>query len=195
MKQIEITTNVLQSLSEVDHVLTNQGFKVIRKSRVEDQYMSMEKEALREDTILDILSRSLIIRYLCLDGKDEYKKLTYKKKVYDGDTVLSEEKINLGIMDTEKARQLLEALGYQKLVDVSYDVTVYQKGTVELCFQEVEELGLLCEWESPNDYTNVSKEEILEEKKRMLQELRDYQLQVSDDYDVKKAYQIIKNRM
>ena len=151
MKQIEITTNVYQSLGEVDEILVGKGFKIIRKSRVEDQYMSLESDRLTEDNILSILANSLLIRYLCVNGKDEYKKLTYKKKEYDEETFLSEEKINLGIDSIDDARKLLEALGFKKLVDVRYDVTVYSNDDIELAFQEVDDLGLLVEYERSED--------------------------------------------
>ena len=195
MKQIEITTNVRQSLNEVDRLLIGQGFKIIRKSRVEDQYMIMGVDPKSEEDILSTLSHSLLIRFLHVEGQDPSQKLTYKKKTYEGDTVLTEEKISVGINDTKKARELLEALGFHKLVDVKYDVTVYEKEGIELAFQQVENLGLLLEYESLKDYEASSNEEVLEAKKQMLEELKGYQLDVTDDFDVKKAYQLIKNRM
>lgn len=195
MKQIEITTNVKQSLEEVHELLIAQGFEVIRKSRVEDRYMSLEKDKLTKENILSVLMNSVLIRYLCVNGEEEYKNITYKKKDYAEDTVLTEEKIVLKVEDLEQAEKLLRALNFEKIVDVCYDVVVYKRKDLELAFQFVEDLGLLVEYESEKDYQDASKEEILEEKKRMLQELRDCQLEVSDDYDVKKAYQLILNRM
>ena len=195
MKQVEITTNVYQSLNEIDQLLVGQGFKIIRKSRVEDQYMITGTDPKCEEEILPTLSHSLLIRFLHVEGKDPSKRLTYKKKTYEGDTVLTEEKISVGIDDTDKARQLLENLGFHKLVDVKYHVVVYEREGVEHAFQQVEDLGLLLEYESLKDFQDASSEEVLEEKKRMLTELREYQLDISDDYDVKKAYQLIKNRM
>ncbi|MBR3211198.1 MAG: hypothetical protein IKF71_04605 [Bacilli bacterium] len=195
MKQIEVTTNVKQSLEEVHDILSKQGFECIRKSRVEDRYMSPENEELTKDNIISVLMHCVLIRYLCVDGKETYKNITYKKKDYSGDTVLSEEKIVLKIEDLEKAEKLLKALKFEKIVDVRYDVIVYKRGNVELAFQLVEDLGLLVEYESTRDFQDVSKEEILAEKQKMLQELKSYQLEVSDDYDVKKAYQLILNRM
>lgn len=195
MKQIEVTTNVHQSLAEVHDILSSQGFEIIRKSRIEDQYMSQEKDKLTRDNIISVLMRCLLIRYLCVNGSDTYKSITYKKKEYSGDTVLSEEKIVLNIDDIEKAERLLRALNFEKIVDVRYDVVVYKRGDVELCFQLVEDLGLLVEYESTKDFQGVSPEDILKEKQRMLEELRSYQLEVSEDYDVKKAYQLVLNRM
>lgn len=195
MKQIEVTTNVKQSLEEIHQLLSNQGFEIIRRSRIEDSYMSRESDKLTKENILSTLMRCVLIRYLCVDGKETYKSITYKKKEYKGDTVLSEEKIVLKIEDLEKAEKLLRALDFEKIVDVRYDVIVYKRGDIELCFQLVEDLGLLVEYESLKDFEGVSPEDILKEKQRMLEELRSYQLEVSDDYDVKKAYQLIMNRM
>ena len=195
MKQIEITTNVYQSLQEVDQLLTGQGFTIIRRSRVEDQYMTMDSDPTKEEDILTTLSHSLLVRYLKVEGKEPSRRLTYKKKVYDGDTVLTEEKLSTGIDNTEKTIQILEALGFHKLVDVKYDVVVYAKGNLELCFQQVENLGLLLEYESLETFEDASSEDVLKEKNKMLEKIRSYQLEVSDDYDVKKAYQLIKNQM
>ena len=70
-----------------------------------------------------------------------------------------------------------------------------KRGNIEFAFQLEEDLGLLVEYESKKDFQDISSEDILKEKERMLQELKNYQLDVSDDYDVKKAYQLILNRM
>ena len=169
MKQIEVTTNVHQSLEEVHDILSSQGFEIIRRSRIEDQYMSQEKGKLTKDNIISILMHCLLIRYLCVNGTDTYKSITYKKKEYAGDTVLSEEKIVLNIDDIEKAERLLRALNFEKIVDVRYDVVVYKRGEIELCFQLVEDLGLLVEYENTADFQDASPSAILEEKKRMLE--------------------------
>lgn len=38
MKQIEIITRINNTLEEVDQILSKQGFKIIRKSHIEDKY-------------------------------------------------------------------------------------------------------------------------------------------------------------
>ena len=106
--------------------------------------------------------------------------------------VISEEKINVNIDDTEKAEQLFAALGFKKLTDVNYDVIVYAKDELELCFQDVENLGLLLEYESLKDYTGYSNEEILKEKNEMLEEIRQYNIKITDEYDIKKAFELIE---
>ena len=195
MKQIEVTTNVLQSLNQVDKELTSQGFQIVRRSRIEDCYMTQNLSGLSKDNILDVLGNSVLVRYLCVNDDYINKNITYKKKEYDGDKLLSEEKIIVDINDIDKAKHLLEALGFEKIVDVSYDVIVYKKGDIEFAFQDVENLGLLLEYESLKDYNDSSSSEILNEKKKMLEEIRSYNIEVSDDFDIKKAYQLILNRM
>lgn len=195
MKQIEITTYVNHNIKEVDEILTKQGFELIRKSRIEDKYMTMMYEKLNKENIIEILSKCVLIRYLCVNEKEEFKKITYKKKVYNGDTVISEEKINVNIDDIKKAEQLFTSLEFKNLVDVNYDVIVYKKDNLELAFQDVEGLGLLLEYENEDDFENRTDEEILKEKEKMLEEVRKYDLNISDDYDVKKAFELISKNL
>lgn len=191
MKQIEITTYVNNTLDDVDDILKKQGFKIIRKSRIEDIYKTLIYKELNKNTILDVLSKSVLIRYLRVNDKDEFKKLTYKNKIYDNNTVISEEKINVSIDDVNKANKLLELLGLKTIVNVNYDVVVYSNDIIELCFQNVEGLGLLLEYENTNDFEGYSNESILNEKYKMLEEVKTFGLNISNDIDVKKAYELI----
>lgn len=191
MKQIEITTRVNNSLEEIDEILTKQGFKLIRKSRIEDNYKTNLYDKLTKENIIEILSKSVLIRYLNVNNEQEFKKLTYKNKVYDGDMVISEEKINLNIDDVNKADKLLEAVGFKTIVNVNYDAIVYSNDTVELCFQNVEGLGILLEYENEADFDGYTNEEILKEKYNMLNEIKKYNLNITDDIDVKKAFELI----
>lgn len=193
MKQIEITTRVNNTLKEVDQKLTKQGFKVIRRSRIEDKYKTILYNELNKKNILEILPKCVLIRYLNVNNEQEFKKITYKNKVYEGNTVISEEKININIDDVNKADKLLEAVGFKTIVNVNYDVIVYSNNDVELCFQDVEGLGLLLEYENENDFEGYTNDEIMKEKYRMLEEIRKYNLDISNDIDVKKAFELINN--
>ncbi len=195
MRQIEITVRVNNSMEEVDKILSNQGFKIIRKSRIKDIYKSELCDSLKESNILELLSKSILIRYLSINGEQEFKKLTYKKKTYDGSTVISEEKINVNIDDIDNANKLFEALGFKTLVNVNYDVIVYSNDKLELCFQSVENLGLLLEYENESDFKDVSNEDIMKEKNKMLEKIKQLGLNISTDIDVKKAFELIKNNL
>lgn len=194
MKRIEITTYVNNTLQEVDDILKRQGFKVIRKSKIKDIYKTLKYNELNKNNILNILSESVLIRYLKVNDKDEYKKLTYKNKIYDNDIVISEEKINVTIDDINKMNKLLELIGLKTIANVNYDVIVYSNDDIEFCFQSVENLGLLLEYENKNDYDGYTNEEILSEKFKMLKEIQKYGLNISNDIDVKKAFELIKHK-
>ena len=194
MKQIEITTYVNNTLQEVDDILKRQGFKVIRKSKIKDIYKTLKYNELNKNNILNSLSESVLIRYLKVNDKDEYKKLTYKNKIYDNDIVISEEKINVTIDDINKMNKLLELIGLKTIVNVNYDVIVYSNADIEFCFQSVGNLGLLLEYENKNDYDGYTNEEILSEKYKMLKEIQKYGLNISNDIDVKKAFELIKHK-
>ena len=77
MKQIEITVKVNNTLDEVDKILISKGFKLIRKSRVEDEYVCPNDINVNRENILKVLSSSVLIRYLktqldvVKDGKNE----------------------------------------------------------------------------------------------------------------------------
>lgn len=195
MKQIEVTTRVNESLKDVEKKLKEQGFEFIRKSRIEDIYMTQKLDNLRKDNIIDILKNSVLIRYLLVNNKDVFKKITYKNKVYKDDVVISEEKINVNIDDIEKAEKLFDVLGFKKLVEVKYDVIVYKKDNIELAFQDVEKLGLLLEYENEKDFEGYSDGQILQEKNKMLESIRSFNIDITNEFDVKKAYELIEKEI
>lgn len=195
MKQIEITVKVNNTLDEVDKILISKGFKLIRKSRVEDEYVCPNDIKVNRENILKVLSSSVLIRYLkTQDG--EFKKITYKDKKYDkNDMVISEEKINVSINDIQSAHKLFEKINFKNLVDVKYDVIVYSNNDYEFAFQNVEGLGLLLEFENENDFEGVSDEAIANEKQKMYEIIKNYGIKVENNYDIKKAYELVMKKI
>ena len=195
MKQIEITVKVNNTLDEVDKILISKGFKLIRKSRVEDEYVCPNDINVNRENILKVLSSSVLIRYLkTKDG--EFKKITYKDKKYDkNDMVISEEKINVSINDIQSAHKLFKKINFKNLVDVKYDVIVYSTNDYEFAFQNVEGLGLLLEFENENDFEGVSDEAIANEKQKMYEIIKNYGIKVENNYDIKKAYELVMKKL
>lgn len=191
MKQVEITTRVKDSLENIDKILKNKNFEIIRKSRIEDVYLSNLKNSLTVNNINDILSKSILVRYLDENG-NIYKKITYKDKRYVNNVLQYEEKINISIDNTQNAIKLFEKIGFEKLVTVKYDCIVYSNKKLELAFQNVENLGLLLEYENKNDFDNATQEVIKNEKLNMLQEIQTLGINVSDETDIRKAYELLK---
>ena len=189
MKQIEITGEVFQSLDEINDILTKQNFKIIRKSRIEDKYMSQFVNQLNSDNIISILEKSVLLRKLILDGK-EINKITYKDKKYDNGILLYEEKTSVSIDSIEDAENLFLKLDFKNLVNVNYNCTVYSNDNMELAFQDVENLGMLVEYESKEDFDGKSSEEINKKKLEMLEEIRNLGLVVGNK-DIRKANELI----
>ena len=195
MKQIEITVQVNNTLEEIDSILKNQKFKLIRRSKVKDKYMTTNLKALTKENILTILSKCVLLRYLNVDNKKIFKKITYKNKQYKDNIVISEEKISINIDNLENAEKLFSKLGFETIINVNYDVIVYEKNGLELALQNVENLGLLLEYESPIDYSNFSDEKILKEKEKMQEEIKKLNINIGNNYDIKKAYELVLMKM
>lgn len=192
MKQIEITTYVNNTIDEVDKILKDQGFKIIRKTKLRDKYFTLRYNELRNDNILEVLSSCVLLRNIvCNDIV--YKTLVYKNKTFHDDTVLTEEKIEVHIEEIDELERLLEKIEFKNLVNVNNDMVVYSNGDIEFGIQQVEGLGLLLEYENPSDFSSsLSDDEIIKKKEEMLKVVRQYNLNVSNYYDVKKAYELIK---
>jgi predicted adenylyl cyclase CyaB len=191
MKQVEITTRVLETLNSITQKLAKQGFQIIRKSRVEDEYLTQYQGDFEQKHILEMLSSSVLLRYLDVNGKIT-KKITYKQKTYQNEIVMTEEKINVNCDDLDMAKKLFLALHFRPLVKVCYDVIVFSNQKIELAFQNVENLGLLVEYESEKDFSDSTEEEILLEKQQMLKEIKNLNIQTTEEIDVKKAYELIQ---
>jgi len=191
MKQIEITVRLDENMQSAIMKLEKQGFKKIRESKIDDIYMTSKLKELNKDNIQIILRKSVLLRNLKLEDK-EIKKITYKNKEIDknGD-IISEQKIDLDCSDLEKAKDLFEHLEFEELIRVRYKVTVYSKDKVEYAFQDVEKLGVLIEYENIDDFAGKTLDEINSAKDKMFEEIKNTGINVTDEKDVKKAYELI----
>jgi predicted adenylyl cyclase CyaB len=151
--------------------LESQGFRIIRSGRIEDVYMTQLYNELKSNNILNVLSKSILLRYIDNDGKI-YKNITYKKKEYNNDVVMSEEKISVACDDLDEAEKLFDSLNFKRIVRVAYDLVVLAKVNIELAFQNVENLGLFVEYENEKNYDKATMDEIIVEKENMLKELK-----------------------
>lgn len=108
--------------------------------------------------------------------------------------MISEEKTNLDCNDLEKAKDLFEHLEFEELIKVRYKIIVYSKDEVEYAFQDVENLGTLIEYENTEDFTGKSLDEINDTKNNMYNEIKNTGVNLTDEMDVKKAYELILNK-
>jgi hypothetical protein len=194
MKQIEITVRLNENMQSAIRKLEMQGFKKIREGEIDDLYMTSKLNELKKDNIQNIFKKSVLLRNLKFENK-EIKKITYKNKEIDENgNVISEEKTNLDCNDLEKAKDLFEHLEFEELIKVRYKIIVYSKDEVEYAFQDVENLGTLIEYENTEDFTGKSLDEINDTKNNMYNEIKNTGVNLTDEMDVKKAYELILNK-
>jgi len=156
--------------------------------------MTQKLNILDEKDINNILKKCVLIRYLNANG-EEYKKITYKDKIYDDfGNIVSEKKINVDCTDLQKAVELFKALNFSEVIKVKYKVTVFSDGLREFAFQEVEDLGLLLEYESYKNMDSVNNIEILKEKESMVDEIINTGISVDKEMNIKKAYELIRKK-
>lgn len=194
MRQIEITVRVKEPLDKAIIKLEKLGFKNIRESNVDDVYMTQLKDKLNKENIQYILSNSVLLRYLNVNGK-EFKKISYKNKVYDNGNVISEKKVNVECNNLESAKQLFEYLNFEELVEVKYNVLVMEKNGIELAFQYGDDIGVLIEYENKNDFSNKTNEEIRLEKENMYNYIKELGIEITEEIDVKKAWELIEKSL
>ena len=190
MKEIEITVKVFDSVEKTKDILARQGLKIVDTYSTKDIYLSQDINL--SQSIESVLNKSVILRQIITHSK-VIKKIVHKNKVYDGDTLLYEDKINLNCEDLENAKLLFEALGFKELVIVQYDSFVYQKEGLELSFQNVKDLGLLLEIESDKKNPE-SEEDVMQEKRRLYNLAKSLSLNIGDELNIKKAKALIKKR-
>ena len=189
MKQVEITSRVTGDLELQIKKLQNQGFSISKRGRVEDEYLSQEVSAVNTSSVLSVLSRCVLLRYI-KENDRICKQITYKNKEYLNGETMSEEKYNIPCDDLSQAKKLFSALGFKSLVHVKYDVIEMKRDNFHFAFQNVDGLGVLVECESPIDFSNSSLNDIKEEKKKLWYTLKNLGVELTEDFDVKKAKEL-----
>lgn len=194
MKQIEITVRLNEKMQDAIRKLEKQGFKKIRESEIDDIYMTSKLKDLNKNNIQDILKKSVLLRSLKLENK-EIKKITYKNKEFDenGD-VITEKKINIDCSDLRQAKKLFEHLEFEEIIRIRYKVFVYSKGKIEYAFQDVQNLGTLIEYENAKDFEGKSLNEINKAKENMYNEIKNIGINLTEEKDVKKAFELVLNK-
>ena len=194
MKQIEITVRLIDKFEDAIAKLENKGFEKIRESDVDDIYLSNLDIQIKNDNIQEFLKHSVLLRNLRLDGK-EIKKITYKNKELDNNgSIISEQKVNIDCNDLIKAEELFKCLGFYNLIEVKYHVVVYEKNGREFAFQIVENLGTLIEYENVDNFEGKSIFEINNVKHQMINHIKECDINITDEYDVKKAFELLKKK-
>ena len=191
MQTIEITVKVKETKESVKNKLISNGFIQTSDEYGDDIYMTRDLDKLDKNNIFELLNKSVLLRHHYGKYREERKYLVLKDKNYKDGNVTSEEILSVKIDDIEIMKKMLEKLGFEELIQKNQYFNDYTKGDIVFILEEVKDIGLLIEYENKNDFTGKSDEEIMEAKREMYNTIKSIGIDICEDYDVKKAYDLI----
>lgn len=185
----EITVQVTCNYEELHSLLIKQGFKIIEKYTIIDEYLISKDYDLRNKNYLDILKECVIVRYI----ENTLKELLYKYKEYsnNGD-ILKQAKVSCKVNDIKEASNFMKTIGYKELIHIQNNSVVYTNDKIELAVQLVNDKYIFIELEDKSEYLNKTYSSIEE----MKEEINLYNLPiVKDKYFAKKAVIILEDKL
>lgn len=191
MQTIEITVKVKETKESVKNKLISNGFIQTSDEYGDDIYMTRDLDKLDKNNILELLNKSVLLRHHYGKYREERKYLVLKDKNYKDGHVTSEEILSVKIDDIDIMKKMLERLGFEELIQKNQYFNDYTKGDIVFILEEVKDIGLLIEYENKNDFTGKSDEEIMKVKREMYNTIKSIGIDICEDYDVKKAYDLI----
>lgn len=185
----EITVQVTCSYEELHNLLIKQGFKIIKKYTIIDEYLISKDYDLRNKNYLDILKECVIVRYI----ENIVKELLYKYKEYsnNGD-IIKQAKVSCKVNDIKEASNFMKTIGYKELIHIQNNSIVYTNDKIEFAVQLVNDKYIFIELEDKSEYLNKTYSSIEE----MKEEINLYNLPiVKDKYFAKKAAIILEDEL
>ena len=185
----EITVQVTCNYEELHSLLIKQGFKIIEKYTIIDEYLISKDYDLKNKNSLDILKECVIVRYI----ENTLKELLYKYKEYsnNGD-IIKQAKVSCKVNDIKEASNFMKTIGYKELIHIQNNSVVYTNDKIEFAVQLVNDKYIFIELEDKSEYLNKTYSSIEE----MKEEINLYNLPiVKDKYFAKKAAIILEDKL
>jgi len=185
----EITVQVTCNYEELHNLLIKQGFKIVEKYTLIDEYLISKDYDLKNKNSLDILKECVIVRYI----ENTLKELLYKYKEYsnNGD-IIKQAKVSCKVNDIKEASNFMKTIGYKELIHIQNNSVVYTNDKIELAVQLVNDKYIFIELEDKSEYLNKTYSSIEE----MKEEINLYNLPiVKDKYFAKKAAIILEDKL
>ena len=185
----EITVQVTCSYEELHNLLIKQGFKIIEKYTIIDEYLISKDYDLRNKNYLDILKECVIVRYI----ENIVKELLYKYKEYNNNgDIIKQAKVSCKVNDIKEASSFMKTIGYKELIHIQNNSIVYTNDKIEFAVQLVNDKYIFIELEDKSEYLNKTYSSIEE----MKEEINLYNLPiVKDKYFAKKAAIILEDEL
>ena len=138
----EITVKLKCSKKEIIKILEDQNFKKGREYVLNDKYYIPHNINTNKLSIREILHTAILIREIEESYPDMSRKkstrITFKKKEFseNGD-IINQEKIDCEIVNTEDGRKLIEAIGYNRLMNIKENGIIFTNGEFEIQVKDI----------------------------------------------------------
>ena len=182
----EITVQVTCSYEELHNLLIKQGFKIIKKYTIIDEYLISKDYDLRNKNYLDILKECVIVRYI----ENTLKELLYKYKEYsnNGD-ILKQAKVSCKVNDIKEASNFMKTIGYKELIHIQNNSVVYTNDKIEFAVQLVNDKYIFIELEERSEHVKTVFSNV-EDMKKVIDSLNIPM--VKNNYFAKKAVIVLE---
>lgn len=179
----EITVKIKCNLDELYNILEKKDFKIVDKFSMDDAYFVPNEIDLDKTNSRQILMQAILVRDIT--GKisnRRTKKMTFKIKNFDEyGNILSQSAVNCDILNTDDAKKLLNAIGYQEIMNIKENDIVYEKDGLQLAIKDIENGDNLIEIETTEsaDLNTIEK---------LIKKINEIEIPIyTDNYFVKKA--------
>lgn len=181
----EITLKITSDLKDFYNILENKGFKIVDRFSLDDIYFIPKDTDINKLSPRQILDHYILIRNITQYMPNEYKviKMTYKEKnIADTGEIIDQKNIDCEIKNIQDGENILNAIGYKKIMNIKENDTVYGKDGFEIAVKDILNGENLIEIETVKNNIEL---DTIEKLKAKLNEL---QLPIdTNDYFVKKA--------
>ena len=182
----EITVQVTCNYEELHSLLIKQGFKIIEKYTIIDEYLISKDYDLKNKNSLDILKECVIVRYI----ENTLKELLYKYKEYsnNGD-ILKQAKVSCKVNDIKEASNFMKTIGYKELIHIQNNSVVYTNDKIEFAVQLVNDKYIFIELEERSEHVKTVFSNV-EDMKKVIDSLNIPM--VKNNYFAKKAVIVLE---
>lgn len=182
----EITVQVTCSYEELHNILIKQGFKIIKKYTIIDEYLINKFIDISNKNSLDILKECVIVRYI----ENTLKELLYKYKEYsnNGD-IIKQAKVSCKVNDIKEASNFMKTIGYKELIHIQNNSVVYTNDKIEFAVQLVNDKYIFIELEERSEHVKTVFSNV-EDMKKVINSLNIPM--VKNNYFAKKAVIVLE---
>lgn len=192
----EITVRLNCSIKEIQNILKNKGFELSDKFSVSDTYYIPKNIEINKLSINSILNSCILIRDI--DQYDtnfinSYKitKITYKhKNIAQNGDIINQEKYDCEIKNITEGKNLLDAIGYKRLMDIREETVVYSKDGIKIEIKDVKNGDNLIEIET------LETNEVINTIEKLKQKIEELEIPIDkSNFFVKKAENELKKML